>query len=60
MSDVVVGVIGLVIMGLAYGIIPGSDKVVWVWRPPQNKVAAAFAFSVFTAILVKGVVQLAH
>ena len=60
MTDVVVSVIGLVIMGLACGIIPGGDKLVWVWRPPRNKVAAAFVFSVFTALLVKGIVQLAH
>lgn len=58
MSDVVVSVIGLVIMGLAYGIIPGGDRLVWVWRPPPNKVARAFVFCVFTALLVKGIVQI--
>jgi hypothetical protein len=55
---VVIGVIGLVIMGLAYGLIPGGDKLVWVWRPPQNKFAAAFVFCVFGALLVKGIVLL--
>jgi hypothetical protein len=45
-------------MGLAYGVIPGGDKLVWVWRPPHNKFAAAFVFCVFGALLVKGIVLL--
>jgi hypothetical protein len=60
MTYVVIGVVGLVMAGLAYGVIPGGDKLVWVWRPPRNKVAATFMFCVFAALLVKGIVQLAR
>jgi hypothetical protein len=54
---IVIGVGGLIVMGLAYGLIPGGDKLVWVWRPPRNRVAAAFVFCVFAGLLAKGLAQ---
>jgi hypothetical protein len=60
MNDVIVSVLVFLIMGLAYGIIPGGDKLVWVWRPPRNKYAAAFIFGGCILLFVKGILELAH
>jgi hypothetical protein len=56
--DLIGAVVGLVIFGLAYGIIPGGDRLTWQWRPPQNIVVEIFVFSVLIWALVSSIVAL--
>ena len=60
MNDVVVSVGVFVIFALAWGFIPGGDKLVWRWRPPQNPVTVVFVFGSCAFFFVKGILQLAH